>query len=116
MRIYIACPYGDHNPLAVREANVARADAAARELALRGHIPVCTIRMTHRWNEDERLKPAHWWSIDLALLTGWAEAVCRLDGHSPGADAEEAIARERGIPVYYGVEGVPLDPASVKER
>lgn len=107
IRVYIACPYGDHNPLAVREVHVAAGDAAARELALRGHTPVCTVRLTHRWNEDERLKPAHWWRIDLDLLTSWADAVCRLPGESEGADAEVAIAQERGMPVYFGVEAVP---------
>ncbi len=106
-RIYIASPYGDHNPLEIREANVAIADSAARQLALRGHCAISPIRITHRWNEDCRLEAEHWWALDMDLLCNWAEAVCRLPGESPGADREEAIARERGLPVYYGVEDVP---------
>lgn len=107
MRIYIASPYGDHNPLHVREANVAIADSAARQLALRGHIAIAPIRITHGWDEDTRLQEAHWWAIDLDLLCVWAECLVRLPGHSPGADKEERIAKERGIPVFYGIEGVP---------
>ena len=115
MRIYLACPYGDDNPLEVRESNVARADAATRELVMAGHVAICTIRLTHRWNEDQRMKPVHWWAIDLDLLCHWDEAVCRLPGHSPGADAEVAIAEERGMPVYYGLQWLLLHE-SVKGR
>lgn len=107
MRVYIASPYGDHNELRVRESYVAMADYAARQLALAGHIAITPLRITHRWNEDTKLCPTHWWAIDQSLLRNWAECLVRLPGHSPGADIEEAIAIELGMPVYYGVEKVP---------
>lgn len=35
------------------------------------------------------------------------DAVLRLPGESTGADQDVAIARERGLPVYYRIEDVP---------
>jgi ABC-type sugar transport system substrate-binding protein len=35
------------------------------------------------------------------------DAVLRLPGESTGADQDVAIARERGIPVYTGLEQIP---------
>jgi hypothetical protein len=35
------------------------------------------------------------------------DAVLRLPGESTGADQDVAIARERGIPVYTGLEEIP---------
>jgi hypothetical protein len=34
-------------------------------------------------------------------------AVLRLPGESTGADQDVAIARERGLPVYYNLEDIP---------
>lgn len=36
-----------------------------------------------------------------------SDAVLRLPGDSRGADQDVAIARERGIPVYFSLEEVP---------
>jgi hypothetical protein len=33
--------------------------------------------------------------------------VLRLPGESTGADQDVAIARQRGLPVYYRIEDVP---------
>jgi hypothetical protein len=35
------------------------------------------------------------------------DAVLRLPGDSQGADQDVAIARERGLPVYYRLEDIP---------
>jgi seryl-tRNA(Sec) selenium transferase len=35
------------------------------------------------------------------------DAVLRLPGESTGADTDVAIARERGLPVYYDLADVP---------
>ena len=35
------------------------------------------------------------------------DAVLRLPGQSKGADNDVAIARERGIPVYFDISEVP---------
>jgi hypothetical protein len=40
-------------------------------------------------------------------LLAHCDAVLRLPGESTGADQDVAIARERGIPVYFRVEDIP---------
>jgi hypothetical protein len=42
-----------------------------------------------------------------ARLLQHCDAVLRLPGDSSGADTDVAIARERGIPVYYDIAEVP---------
>lgn len=109
MRIYIASPYGRRrgNNEAECEANVAVAVNCARELIKRGHNPY----VPHLWhwihkgwfatlNEEEYLN----------LCKAWVpccDAVLRLAGESEGADAEVALAKELGIPVYYSVDNMP---------
>lgn len=39
------------------------------------------------------------------------DAVLRLPGESAGADQDVAIARQRGLPVYYRLEDVPVREA-----
>ena len=36
------------------------------------------------------------------------DAVLRLEGASSGADNDVRLAQERGIPVYYNVEDIPM--------
>jgi hypothetical protein len=38
------------------------------------------------------------------------DAVLRVPGESAGADQDGRLARERGLPVYFSVEGVPGYP------
>ena len=40
-------------------------------------------------------------------LLAHCDAVLRLPGASTGADLDVAIARERGLPVWYRIEDVP---------
>lgn len=97
MRIYLAAPYGDHNPDDVIAENVARADAMARELVLQGHVVFCPIKMTWGWQKDTRLRPEHWWRIDMDMLEHWAEAIYRMPGVSPGCEREVKRAKELGL-------------------
>lgn len=99
MRIFIAGPYGDHNPKDVQAANVARADQLARDLVCQGHEVFCAHKMTWGWGDDPRLTREQWLSLDMSFLRHWAEAVIRIPGHSPGADAEMAEAQRLGLKV-----------------
>jgi hypothetical protein len=36
------------------------------------------------------------------------DAVLRIEGESKGADEDVRIARERGLPVYFGLQDVPM--------
>ena len=41
-------------------------------------------------------------------LREWCDAVLRIEGASKGADEVVRIARERGLPVYFRLEDVPV--------
>ena len=41
-------------------------------------------------------------------LLAHCDAVLRLPGESTGADQDVAIARERGIPVYFDAADIPV--------
>ena len=43
-----------------------------------------------------------------ARLLEHCDAVLRLPGESSGADTDVAIARRRGIPVYFDLEEIPV--------
>jgi len=101
VRIYVAGPYGDHNPPEVIAENVRRADEAARELLVMGHLPFCPHKMTHHWEQDSRLTPSHYLTLDTDILLRWADALFRLPGESKGSDREEELARAFGMPVFY---------------
>ena len=107
MNVFVSGPYGDHNPDHVIAANVARADEAAKQLVLAGHVPFCPHKMMEGWQTDERLREEHWLRVGLAFLGDFAQAVLRLPGDSHGADQEVSLALHRyGLPVYYRVEDV----------
>jgi hypothetical protein len=42
-----------------------------------------------------------------ARLLQHCDGVLRLPGASAGADNDVAIARERGLPVYFSIDDVP---------
>jgi hypothetical protein len=104
MRIFIAGPYGDHNPKDVIAQNVARADAAARLLMSQGHEVCCVHKMSWGWEDDPRITRDQCIKLDNGLLEHWAEAIYRIPGESPGADAEIALAESLGLRIFE--EGV----------
>lgn len=117
--ILIAGPYrsgtGDDPELMAR--NLERLEQAAWPIFAAGHIPIVSEWLalpvlrsaetggTAKPLPDDVLYPtAH-------RLLQHCDAVLRLPGESTGADQDVAIARERGLPVYYRVEDIP--PSSV---
>ncbi|MBU2177434.1 MAG: DUF4406 domain-containing protein [Gammaproteobacteria bacterium] len=104
MRIFIAGPYGDHNPKDIIAENVHKADEVARNLMAQGHQVYCPHKMSWGWEDDPRLTYAQFHELDNTFLLHWAEAIIRIPGHSPGADAEMALAEKLGL--------VIIDPQS----
>ncbi len=115
MLILIAGPYrsgtGD-DPQRMAE-NLARLEEAAWPIFRAGHIP-----MIGEWVALPVLRGAGAHDVLSPLaervmyptaqrLLQHCDAVLRLPGASTGADQDEAIARERGLPIYYRVEDVP---------
>lgn len=99
MRVFIAGPYGDHNPKDVIERNVAKADAVARGLMAEGHQVYCPHKMSWGWEDDARISREMALALDRSFLHHWAEAICRIPGESPGADSEMRLAEDLGLDI-----------------
>lgn len=125
MMILIAGPYrsgtGDDPELLRR--NLARLEQAAWPIFQAGHLP-----MIGEWVALPVLESAGVDDLSDPLagevmyptaerLLERCDAVLRLAGESRGADQDVAIARDRGIPVYYSLAEIPgVVPASRRER
>ena len=94
-------------------ANLARLEQAAWPVFLAGHVP-----MIGEWVALPVLRSAGVVAVTDPLaeqvmyptaqrLLAHVDAVLRLPGASTGADQDVAIARERGLPVWYRLEDVP---------
>lgn len=113
--ILIAGPYRtgtDDNPVRMRD-NLARLEAAAWPLFQKGHVP-----MIGEWVALPIWANAGGRTVGDALydqvlhptafrLLQHCDGVLRLPGASAGADNDVAIARERGLPVWFSLHEVP---------
>jgi hypothetical protein len=97
MFVYIAGPYtkGD---VAVNVKNAVMMGNNLRALGFTPFIP----HLTHFWHLIISHDVDYWYKYDMEWLEK-CDAVFRLSGESKGADAEEARARELGIPVFTSV-------------
>lgn len=115
MMILIAGPYrsGTGDDPDLMAANLARLEGAAWPLFEAGHVP-----MIGEWVALPVLRSAGVTGVTDPLaqqvmyptahrLLERCDGVLRLPGDSTGADQDVAIARERGIPVWFRVEDVP---------
>ena len=116
MLILIAGPYrgGTNDDPVLMQQNLSRLESVALPLFRKGHIP-----MIGEWVALPLIalagstKPgdAAWESIQYPVAHGLLEkcdAVLRLEGASKGADEDVRLAKERGLPVYYRLEDVPV--------
>lgn len=115
MMILIAGPYasGTNGDPALMQQNLERLEAAAWPLFAAGHVP-----MIGEWVALPVLRsagadgPAHPLAEQVMYPTAErllqrCDAVLRLSGDSRGADQDVAIARSRGLPVYFSLDEVP---------
>src|SRR6195952_898844 len=113
--ILIAGPYrsGTADDEDLMAANLARLEQAAWPVFSAGHVP-----MIGEWVALPVLRSAGVVAVTDPLakqvmyptaqrLLAHCDAVLRLPGVSTGADQDVAIARERGLPVWYRIEDVP---------
>jgi hypothetical protein len=98
MKVFVAGPYtgGD---VAV---NVKNAVDAATLLLAGGYTPFVP-HLFHFWHLLSPQPYATWTKMDFEWLAE-CEALVRIPGDSPGAEAEMVRAVGLGIPVYLGVE------------
>ena len=113
--ILIAGPYrsGTGDDPALLDANLRRLEEAAWPVFAAGHIP-----MIGEWVALPVLRGAGGTGVadpiaaDIMYPTAerllqHCDGVLRLPGDSAGADQDVAIARERGIPVYFSIDELP---------
>ena len=113
--ILIAGPYrsgtgGDPELIA---QNLARLEQAAWPVFQLGHVPMIgewaalpILRFAAEAGADTEAGPDVMYETASRLLAH-CDAVLRLPGESSGADADVAIARRLGLPVYADVAEIP---------
>ena len=113
--ILIAGPYrsGTGDDPAKMAANLARLEEAAWPLFAAGHLPMIgewvalpVLSSAGATGPLDPLAQQVMYPTAQRLLQH-CDGVLRLPGESTGADQDVAIARERGIPVWFRLEGVP---------
>jgi len=100
MRVYIAGPMatsGEPGP------NLHQAAVAAAEVIRAGHSPYVP-HLTWILDAVAPFPRGEWQRQDREWIEACG-ALIRLPGRSVGADAEEAFANSRGIPVFFSVAG-----------
>ncbi|KVL17027.1 hypothetical protein [Burkholderia sp. MSMB1826] len=114
--VLVAGPYRsgtDGDPARIA-ANLHRLEAAALAVYRRGHVP-----MIGEWVSLPLAAAAGSTQIGDAIgetflypaahrLLRRCDAVLRIDGVSRGADADVALARRLGKPVYFAVDEMPV--------
>jgi hypothetical protein len=117
--ILIAGPYrsGTGDDPALLAENLARLEEAAWPIFRRGHVPVIgewvalpVLSSAGATGVTDPLAEQVMYPTAQRLLQH-CDAVLRLPGASTGADQDVAIARDRGIPVYYDVDDIPHQAA-----
>lgn len=111
VKVYVSSPITQSD----QEENVLKAMVAADRLIDAGYCPVVPHYSCYQheltphyscYQHDLTPRPYETWvKLDFALLEV-CDAVLRLDGVSPGADREEALARRSGIPVFRDMEAL----------
>jgi hypothetical protein len=113
--ILIAGPYrsGTGDDPALMAANLARLEEAAWPLFAAGHVPMIgewvalpVLSSAGAAGPLDPLAEQVMYPTARRLLQR-CDGVLRLPGASTGADQDVAIARERGIPVWFRIEDVP---------
>lgn len=114
-KVYIASPYGRRQGASEEdcEVNVRIQIQAARLLIDWGYIPFIP-NLYHYVHKGWASSPSE--DIWTKIVSSWildCDALLRLGGESIGADIEEQIARNLGLPIFYGIIG--LKPSVQKE-
>ncbi len=116
MVILIAGPYrsGTNDDPQKMAANLHRLEAASYPIFQAGHIPMIgewvALPVWHSAGGQEigdSLYDEIFYPVANRLIDR-CDAVLRLEGDSSGADNDVRLAKERGLPVFYGVDEIPV--------
>ena len=114
--ILIAGPYRsgtDDEPQRMAD-NLRRLESYALAIYRAGHVPMIgewVALPLMRLAGSQRVGDAAYEEIAHPVanrLLEWCDAVLRVGGASKGAEQDVRLAKERGLPVYYDVQDVPL--------
>jgi len=120
--ILIAGPYrsGTNDDPALIAANLEMLESYALPIFRLGHIPLIgewvalpIIREAGGKHISDSIHQQFLYPVASRLLER-CDAVLRVPGESTGADQDVRLARERGLPVYYGIEKIPAISAAVE--
>ncbi|MHA2094580.1 MAG: DUF7768 domain-containing protein [Candidatus Hodarchaeales archaeon] len=98
--VYVAGPYGKGDPV----VNTRNAILVADKLSELGFVPFIP-HLSLLWHMVSPHEVDFWYSYDNEWLKK-CDALLRLPGESPGADAEVELAKSLGIPVFYSLSGL----------
>src|ERR1700724_396637 len=110
LRVYIAGPISKGD----LQHNLDQGRQAAITLMRAGFAPLCPMLTCYMGGDKPEIMPngtthEDWLSIDLPWAAV-ADALVRLPGESAGADREEKLAVDLGIPVYQDVDTLIAQP------
>lgn len=120
LMILIAGPYksGTNGDAALMAQNLKTLEQAAWPIFAAGHVPMIgewvalpVLDSAGGFGPNDELAEQVMYPTAQRLLQH-CDAVLRLPGASAGADADVALARQRGIPVYTALEQIPQASAS----
>jgi len=115
MLILIAGPYrsGTNDDPVLIQKNLDALEAAALPIFEKGHVPMIgewvALPLIHLAG-SKKMGDAMWEKIQYPVahrLLEKCDAILRLPGASKGADADVALAQQRGIPVYFKLDEIP---------
>jgi hypothetical protein len=114
--ILIAGPYrsGTGDDPAKMSTNLRRLEDFALPIYKTGHIPMIgewvalpILRSAGSKEVGDFVYEAFLYPVAARLLDR-CDAVLRISGESKGADQDVRIARERGLPVFYAIDEIPV--------
>jgi hypothetical protein len=98
--VYIASPYSAPTPEGI-EANVRRQMEVAHEVMDLGQVPFVP-NLNHYLDQVRKRTYDEWINADFEIIKR-CDILLRLEGRSPGADREVALAKGLGLPVVYSL-------------
>jgi hypothetical protein len=113
--ILVAGPYrsGTNNDPVLIARNLDRLEEAALKIYETGHIPLIgewvalpIAKQAGSSHVGDAISERYLYPVAKRLIQR-CDAVLRIEGQSTGADEDVRLARQRGLPVYFGIDEVP---------
>jgi nucleoside 2-deoxyribosyltransferase len=99
--VYLAGPYTKPEPV----ENTVLACKLATKLVKDNVVTPIIPHLTMLWHLTDPQPYQFWLDYDVECLRR-CDALLRIPGESAGADAEEKVAREEGIPIFHTTESL----------